>query len=383
MIYADNAATTRLSEEALQAMLPWLGEQYGNASTLYKLGRESHKALEAARKEMARGIQAQPMEICFTSGGTESDNWALKGTMHKLAAAGKTHLITSAIEHHAILHSCKALEKEGFAVTYLPVSSEGVVDPEAVRAAIRPETGMVSIMYANNETGVIQPVAEIGSICREAGVIFHTDAVQAAGALPIDVRAQKIDLLSMSAHKFHGPKGIGILYCRRSAVPGTYMDGGDQERGHRAGTENVAAIVGMAAAFSQTLAEQQEKADRLRRLRDCVEQGLLQIPGSRRNGSREDRLPGTLNVAFDGIDGQSLLMELDLQGIAASAGSACNSGSMTPSHVLLAMGLPYRMAHGSLRLSFGRYNREEEAEEIVRAVTRAVEELRAHPVRMN
>ena len=375
-IYADNAATTRLSEEAFSVMLPWLTEQYGNASTLYRMGREAHRALEEARKTLAKGIGASPMEIFFTSGGTESDNWALKGTMHHLAKSGKRHLITSMIEHHAVLNSVAALEKEGFAVTLLPVDSEGKVDPDQVKNAIRPDTGMVSIMYANNETGVIQPVAVIGSICREAGVVFHTDAVQAAGILPIDVKSDKIDMLSLSAHKFHGPKGVGALYGRRKTVPETYMDGGGQERSHRSGTENVAGIAAMACAFSQALAEQEEKSCRLAGIRDKVEKGLLAIPGAHRNGDAKYRLPGTLNVSFEGVDGQSLLMELDLRGISASSGSACNSGSMTPSHVLLAMGVPYTLAHGSLRLSFGRYNQESEAEPLIREITEAVSAVR-------
>ena len=376
MIYADNAATTRLSEEALQKMLPWLTENYGNASTLYRMGREAHRAVEQAREEIEKGIGASPMEILFTSGGTESDNWALKGTMRHLARKGKKHLITSAIEHHAVLHSAHALEKEGYDITVLPVSKEGFVDPDSVKKAIRPDTALVSIMYANNETGVVQPVTEIGAVCREAGVLFHTDAVQAAGILPIDVKEQKIDLLSASAHKFHGPKGVGFLFCRRKAVPDTLLDGGGQERGHRSGTENVAGIVGMAAAFSQALSEREEKTERLSALRDRVQEGLLKIPGTHLNGDASRRLPGTLNVSFEDLDGQSLLMELDLRGIQASVGSACNSGSMTPSHVLLEMGVPYKTAHGSLRLSFGRYNRPEEAETLVRKAESAVRLLR-------
>jgi len=376
MIYADNAATTRLSEEALQRMLPWLTEKYGNASTLYRMGREAHRAVEQAREEIAKGIGASPMEILFTSGGTESDNWALKGTMRHLARKGKKHLITSLIEHHAVLYSARALEKEGFDITVLPVSEKGFVDPDSVKKAIRPDTALVSIMYANNETGVLQPVTEIGAVCRETGVLFHTDAVQAAGILPIDVKEQKIDLLSASAHKFHGPKGVGFLFCRRRAVPENLLDGGGQERGHRSGTENVAGIVGMAAAFSQALSEQEEKRARLSAIRDRVQEGLLKIPGAHLNGDVSRRLPGTLNVSFEDLDGQSLLMELDLRGIQASVGSACNSGSMTPSHVLLEMGIPYKTAHGSLRLSFGRYNSPEEAEVLVREVEGAVRLLR-------
>lgn len=375
LIYADNAATTRLRKEALEAMLPYFTEQYGNASTLYHLGRQAHRALEQARKTVANGIGAGPMELCFTSGGTESDNWAVRGTMYRLKKQGKTHLITSAIEHHAVLHSAERLEKEGFSVTYLPVTEEGVVRPENLLAAIRPETGLVSVMYANNETGVIQPVDALADICHKSGVLFHTDAVQAAGILPIDVKRQKIDLLSMSAHKFGGPKGIGALYIRRGALPENLLEGGGQERGHRSGTENVASAVGMAAAFSCALQEMEEKAARLRRMRDALEKLLLELPGSQVNGGGAERLPGTLNISFAGVDGQSLLLNLDLLGVAASSGSACNSGSMTPSHVLLAMGVPYRTAHGSLRLSFGSENREEEIPVIAEAVRTALARL--------
>lgn len=373
VIYADNAATTRLRQEALEAMLPYFTEQYGNASTLYHLGRQAHRALEQARKTVANGIGAGPMELCFTSGGTESDNWAVRGTMYRLKKQRKTHLITSVIEHHAVLHCAERLEKEGFSVTYLPVTGEGAVRPEDLEAAIRPETGLVSVMYANNETGVIQPVDALAGICRKRGILFHTDAVQAAGILPIDVKRQKIDLLSMSAHKFGGPKGIGVLYIHRGALPENLLEGGGQERGHRSGTENVASAVGMAAAFSCALQEMEEKAARLRRMRDEIEKLLLEIPGSRVNGGGAERLPGTLNISFEGVDGQSLLLNLDLLGVAASSGSACNSGSMTPSHVLLAMGVPYRTAHGSLRLSFGSENREEEVPVIAEAVRKALE----------
>ena len=375
-IYADNAATTRLSDEAWMAMLPWMQEKYGNASTLYRLGREAHAGLEDARKRVAASLGAGSMEICFTSGGTEADNWAIKGTMHRLREKGKTHLITSAIEHHAVLHAAQALEKEGFSVTCLPVSETGMVTPRQVEEAIGPQTGLVSIMYANNETGVIQPIAEIGAICREHGILFHTDAVQAAGTLPIDVKKQKIDLLSLSAHKFNGPKGVGALYIRRGALPQNLLDGGGQERGHRSGTENTAAIAGMAEAMTRAVQQLPEKKEKLQNLRNQVEAALLEIPGSHVNGAMSERLPGITNISFEGIDGQSLIMELDLRGIAASAGSACNSGSMTPSHVLLAMGVPYRMAHGSLRLSFGKDNQEEEADILIREIREAVETLR-------
>lgn len=375
-IYADNAATTRLSDAAFEAMKPYMLNEYGNASTLYKLGRSAHKAVENARGVFAKGINALPAEIYFTSGGTESDNWAIKGTAHRLASCGKKHIVTDNIEHHAVLNSAKALEREGFEVTYVSADNNGLVRAEDVAAAIRPDTAMVSVMFANNELGTIQPVAEIGSICRSAGVLFHCDAVQAAGILPIDVKQMNIDLLSMSAHKFHGPKGVGVMYARRGCVPETYIDGGEQERGHRAGTENVAGIVGAAAAFAEAISERNKKADRLCAMRDEIQSGLMKIPGAQVNGGAAPRLPGTLNMSFDGIDGQSLIFELDLKGLAASSGSACASGSVNPSHVLLALGLPYKLAHGSLRLSLGKYNTPDEAERIIRIVSDTVAELR-------
>lgn len=375
-IYADNAATTRLSDTAFDAMKPFMLAEYGNASTLYKHGRSAHKAVENARGVFAKGINAYPAEIYFTSGGTESDNWAIKGTAHRLAESGKKHIVTDNIEHHAVLHSAKALEREGFEVTYVSADNNGLVRAEDVAAAIRPDTAIVSVMFANNELGTIQPVAEIGSICRSAGVLFHCDAVQAAGILPIDVKAMNIDLLSISAHKFHGPKGVGVMYARRGCAPETYIDGGEQERGHRAGTENVAGIVGAAAAFAEAMSERDEKAERLCAMRDEIQSGLMKIPGAQVNGGAAPRLPGTLNMSFDGIDGQSLIFELDLKGLAASSGSACASGSVNPSHVLLALGLPYKLAHGSLRLSLGKYNTPDEAEMIIRIVSDTVAELR-------
>lgn len=375
-IYADNAATTRLSDAAFEAMKPYMLNEYGNASTLYKLGRSAHKAVENARSVFAKGINAYPAEIYFTSGGTESDNWAIKGTAHRLAESGKKHIVTDNIEHHAVLNSAKALEREGFEVTYVSADKNGIVRAEDITAAIRPDTALVSVMFANNELGTIQPVEEIGSICRSEGVLFHCDAVQAAGILPIDVKQMNIDLLSISAHKFHGPKGVGVMYARRGCAPETYIDGGEQERGHRAGTENVAGIVGAAAAFAEAISERNKKADRLCAMRDEIQSGLMKIPGAQVNGGAAPRLPGTLNMSFDGIDGQSLIFELDLKGLAASSGSACASGSVDPSHVLLALGLPYKLAHGSLRLSLGKYNTSDEAEMIVRIVSDTVAELR-------
>ena len=376
LIYMDNAATTPVSDSVLEAMLPFLKNQYGNASAVYRIGRDAHQAVEDARRRIARVLHAGAMDIYFTSCGTEADNWALKGTARKLAAQGKKHIITTNIEHHAILHSAAALEAEGFEVTYLPVDEKGRVTPEQVAAAIRPDTALVSVMHANNEIGTIMPVAEIGAICREAGVLFHTDAVQTAGILPIDVEAMNIDMLSVSAHKFNGPKGVCVLYCRRGIYPQNFMDGGAQERGHRAGTENVAGIVGMARALEDAAAVREEAAARMAVIRDHLQEELLKIPDSRVNGDTEHRLPGTLNMSFDGIDGQSLLFSLDLKGVEASSGSACASGSLDPSHVLLALGLPYGQAHGSLRLTVGKYNTMEEADRVIEAVTETVRELR-------
>ncbi|MCD8086681.1 MAG: cysteine desulfurase [Clostridiales bacterium] len=375
-IYADNAATTKISDEVLETMLPYLQEQYGNASALYRLGRNAHSALEQSRRKMAELLGTSPMELFFTSGGTESNNWALKGTVHRLASQGKRHIVTSAVEHHSVLHAAAALEREGVSVTYLPVDAVGRVSPQAVESALRPDTAMVSIMYANNEIGTIQPVAEIGAVCHAHGVLFHTDAVQAAGTLPIRVKEQNIDLLSLSAHKFNGPKGVGLLYCRRDAYPETLLDGGAQERGHRAGTENVALAVGMAKALELACQDREAKNAAVAALRDEVQEGLLRIHDSRLNGDPDSRLPGTLNVSFAGVDGQSLLFRLDLAGLAASSGSACASGSLSPSHVLLAMGVPYELAHGSLRISLGKYNTKEDASAIVRIVTETVAELR-------
>lgn len=375
-IYADNAATTRISDEVLEAMLPYLQEQYGNASALYRLGRSAHSALEKARRQIAEQLGASPIELSFTSGGTESNNWALKGTVHRLADQGKRHIVTSAVEHPSVLRAAAALEREGVSVTYLPVDAVGRVSPQAVEAALRPDTALVSIMYANNEIGTIQPVAEIGSVCRAHGVLFHTDAVQAAGTLPIRVEEQNIDLLSLSAHKFYGPKGVGLLYCRRDAYPANLLDGGTQERGHRAGTENVALAVGMAKALELAGQDREAKNGAITALRDEVQNGLLRIHNSRLNGDPDNRLPGTLNVSFAGVDGQSLLFRLDLAGLAVSSGSACASGSLSPSHVLLALGMPYELAHGSLRISLGKYNTKEDASTIVRIVTETVEDLR-------
>ena len=377
-IYADNAATTQVSHRVLQQMLPWLSQHYGNPSSIYGIGREARGAVEDARAQLAQALNAQPSEIFFTACGTESDNWAIKGVAHALAAKGKKHIITSAIEHHAVLHTCKALEKEGFTVTYLPVDRDGLVSVADVEKAITRETALVSIMFANNEIGTIQPVAEIGAACRSRGVPFHTDAVQAVGHLPIDVEALNIDLLSLSAHKFHGPKGVGALYIRKGCpFPATLLEGGGQERGRRAGTENVAGIVGMGAAIVEALEGLPEKTARVQAMRDRLIGALTKLPKTHLNGHPHRRLPGNCNSSFEGVEGESLLLLLDNREICASSGSACTSGSLDPSHVLLAIGRPHEVAHGSLRLSLGDLNTPDQVEEIITGVTQVVERLRA------
>lgn len=376
-VYADNAATTKLSPAVLEAMMPYLTEEYGNPSSLYRFGNHAKRAIEQARKEVADVLGAEPFEILFTGGGTEADNW-VKEIMRSLKAKGKNHFITSAVEHHALLHSAQRLQKEGFEVTFIPVDREGRIDPEQVRAAIRPETGLVSIMFANNEIGTIYPIQEIGAICRQAGVLFHTDAVQAAGHLPINVKEMNIDLLSLSAHKFHGPKGVGAFYCRRGIPLPSLIDGGAQERGKRAGTENVAGIVGLGAALRLANEEMSEASARVSAMRDRLIDGILQtVPMCRLNGPRHNRLPGNCNISFLGIEGESLLLRLDLAGIAASSGSACASSSLDPSHVLLAIGLPHEVAHGSVRLSLSDYNTEEDVDYILEKLPEIVSTLRS------
>ena len=376
-VYADNAATTKLSPAVLEAMMPYLTEEYGNPSSLYRFGNHAKRAIEQARKEVADVLGAEPFEILFTGGGTEADNW-VKEIMRSLKARGKNHFITSAVEHHALLHSAQRLQKEGFEVTFIPVDREGRIDPEQVRAAIRPETGLVSIMFANNEIGTIYPIQEIGAICRQAGVLFHTDAVQAAGHLPINVKEMNIDLLSLSAHKFHGPKGVGAFYCRRGIPLPSLIDGGAQERGKRAGTENVAGIVGLGAALRLANEEMPETSARVSAMRDRLIDGILQtVPMCRLNGPRHNRLPGNCNISFLGIEGESLLLRLDLAGIAASSGSACASSSLDPSHVLLAIGLPHEVAHGSVRLSLSDYNTEEDVDYILEKLPEIVSTLRS------
>lgn len=375
-VYADNAATTQISEPVLNEMLPFLKENYGNASSLYRLGNTSKRAIEKARQQVATAINADPFEIIFTGCGSESDNW-LKTILHSLEKKGKKHMITSCVEHHALMHSAARLEKEGFDVTYVGVDSEGFVNPQDIKNAIRPDTGLVSIMFANNEIGTIQPIAEIGAICKEAGVYFHTDAVQAIGHIPVDVKAMNIDMLSLSAHKFHGPKGVGVFYCRRGIPLDSLIDGGDQERGKRAGTENVAGIVGLGAAIELAVASMDETAERLSKMRDrLIDTILKEIPACHCNGSREKRLPGNANISFRGVEGEGLLLRLDMAGIAASSGSACASSSLDPSHVLLAIGLPHETAHGSVRFSFSDMNSEEDIDYILEKLPPIVKTLR-------
>ena len=376
-IYADNAATTKMSKAAVAAMLPYMEEIYGNPSSLYSAGQEAKEALERARGEIAAIINAQPREIYFTSGGSEADNQALRSAAAFGKKKGKRHIISTAFEHHAILHTLKALEKEGFEVTLLPVHENGIVRVSELEETIRPDTCLVTIMMANNEIGTIQPVSEIGALCRERGVLFHTDAVQAVGHLPIDVQAEKIDMLSSSAHKFHGPKGVGFLYVRKEVPLTNLIEGGAQERGKRAGTENVAGIVAMAAALKESASGMEENTGRMTALRNRLIDGLQAIPHSALNGDREKRLPGNVNFCFEGIEGESLLLLLDDRGISASSGSACTSGSLDPSHVLLAIGRVHDVAHGSLRLSIGEDTTEEEIDYMIQSVREVVDYLRS------
>ena len=375
-IYTDNAATTKMSDTALAAMLPCLQDNYGNPSSLHSVGQRAAEALQGARETVARCLGCDPKEIIFTSGGSEADNQAIISAARWGALKGKKHIISTAFEHHAVLHTLKKLEKEGFEVELLPVGTTGTITPEQVAAAIRPDTALVTIMYANNEIGSILPIAEIGAVCREKGVIFHTDAVQAAGHLHIDVKAQNIDMLSLSGHKFHGPKGSGVLYARKGIPLVNIIEGGAQERGKRAGTENLPAIVGMAAALQEACDHIDENAAKVSALRDKLISGLSKIPHSALNGDPVHRLPGNVNFCFEGIEGESLLLLLDAKGICASSGSACTSGSLDPSHVLLAIGRPHEVAHGSLRLSLCEWNTEAEVDIILQEVPRIVEYLR-------
>lgn len=375
-VYADNAATTKISDEVLKAMLPYLKENFGNPSSLYTTGRNAKGALEEARGTVAGCIGAKNNEVYFTGSGTESDNWAIKSFAAQMKKKGKTHIITSSFEHHAVLHTCMALEKQGFAVTYLPVHENGIIHLDELEAAITDVTGLVTIMYANNEIGTIQPVAAIGALCKKHGVVFHTDAVQAAGQVEIDVKAQNIDMLSISAHKLHGPKGTGALYIRSGLLLPAFIDGGAQERGRRAGTENVAGIIGFAKALELACETINSRRDKLSAMRDRLIGEVLKIERSRLNGDPEKRLPGNASFCFEGIEGESLLLLLDSKGIAGSSGSACTSGSLDPSHVLLAIGLPHAIAHGSLRISFSDNNTEEDVDYIIENLPPIVERLR-------
>lgn len=376
-IYADNAATTKMSRRAIDAMLPYMEECYGNPSSLYTLGQKAKEALEAARADVAKLINASPREIIFTSGGSEADNQAIVSAANIGKKQGKTHIISTAFEHHAVLHTLKKLEKEGFSVTLLDVHSDGIVRPEELEAAITDQTCLVTVMFANNEIGTVQPIREIGSICRRHKVIFHTDAVQAMGHLPIDVEADNIDMLSASAHKFHGPKGTGFLYVKKGIVISNIIEGGAQERGKRAGTENVAGVVAAAAALKDAAANMQANAEHISAMRDRLIKGLSEIPHSALNGDAKKRLPSNVNFCFEGIEGESLLLLLDDRGIAASSGSACTSGSLDPSHVLLAIGRVHDVAHGSLRLSLGEDITEEQVDYMIKSVSEVVAYLRS------
>ena len=376
-IYADNAATTKMSRAAIDAMLPLMADTFGNPSSLYTIGQRAKAALEDARERVAASIGAQPREILFTSGGSEADNQAIRSAAALGKQAGKCHIISDPIEHHAVLHTLQKLEKEGFEITLLPVSPTGLVDPAALEAAIRPDTCLVTIMYANNEIGTVQPIRALGEICRAHGVLFHTDAVQAVGHLPIDVGAAPIDLLSASAHKFHGPKGVGFLYARKGVRLTNLIEGGAQERGKRAGTENVPGVAGMAAALEEAVASLSANAEKLTVLRERLIRGLQEIPHAALNGDAVQRLPCNVNFCFEGIEGESLLLLLDDRGISASSGSACTSGALDPSHVLLAIGRPHDVAHGSLRLTLGEDATAEEVDYLIQSVAQVVAHLRS------
>lgn len=375
-VYADNAATTCVSKTALDAMMPYLTEQYGNPSSLYAFAQNSKEALENARKTVADIIGAQPKEIYFTSGGSEADNQAIVSMAKVGALKGKKHLISTKFEHHAVLHTLKKLEKEGFEVTLLDVHEDGVVRLEDLEAAVREDTALVTIMFANNEIGTVQPIKEIGEFCRARKIPFHTDAVQAAGHMPINVQKMNIDLLSMSGHKFHAPKGVGVLYAKTGMPLFNIIEGGAQERGKRAGTENIPGIVALAAALKESVDNMEANTAKIIPMRDKLFAELSKIPHSKINGSLEHHVPGTVNMCFEGIEGESLLLLLDAKGVCASSGSACTSGSLDPSHVLLSLGLPHEVAHGSLRLSIGEYNTMEEIDHIIKVVPEVVSYLR-------
>ena len=376
-VYADNAATTGVSQAALEAMAPYFTQVYGNASSLHTPGQKAMEALVAAREKVARLLHADPKEIYFTSGGSEADNQAIVSAAVLGERKGKRHIISTAFEHHAVLHTLDKLKKQGFEIELLDVHENGVVTPEQVEAAIREDTALVTVMFANNEIGTLQPIREIAAVCREKGVLFHTDAVQAVGHVPVDVKALGVDMLSLSAHKFHGPKGVGALYARKGVALANIIEGGQQERGKRGGTENIPGIVGMAAALEEAVEALDRSVPYVTALREKLIEGLTRIPHSKLNGDREYRVPGTVNLCFEGIEGESLLLLLDDRGVAASSGSACTSGSLDPSHVLLALGLPHDVAHGSLRLSIDDRNTPEEIDHILAVVPGVVEYLRS------
>ncbi|MDD6012709.1 MAG: cysteine desulfurase NifS [Oscillospiraceae bacterium] len=375
-VYADNAATTAVSPHVVEAMLPYMTEHYGNPSSLYSIGQTAHRAVAKARAQVADALGAEEREIFFTSGGSEADNWAIKGAAALGAKKGKKHLITTKFEHHAVLHTMAALEKQGFTVTYLDVYENGIVRPEDVEKAITDDTCLVTVMYANNEIGTIQPIAEIGRICHEKGVLFHTDAVQAVGHVKINVKEQNIDMLSLSGHKFHAVKGVGALYCKKGIRLPNLIEGGAQESGRRAGTENVPGIVGLGVAITDMTEHLEENAKKVAAMRDRLFEGASKISHSRINGDTEHRLPGNFSMCFEGVEGESLLLMLDMQGVAASSGSACTSGSLDPSHVLLAIGLKHEVAHGSLRLSLGENNTEEDVDHILEVLPPIIDRLR-------
>ncbi|MGM9551440.1 MAG: cysteine desulfurase NifS [Clostridia bacterium] len=375
-VYADNAATTCMSETAIKAMLPYMDKVYGNPSSLHSVGQEAKEHLDSARCTMAKFLGCEPFEIIFTSGGSEADNQAIISAANIGAKKNKKHIISTAFEHHAVLHTLKKLEKQGFEIELLDVHENGMVTAEQVKDAIRDDTCLVTVMYANNEIGSVMPISEIGAVCKEKGVLFHTDAVQAAGHIKINVKEQNIDMLSLSAHKFHGPKGVGVLYARRGILLSNIIEGGAQERGKRAGTENLPAIMGMAAAFSEACENIDKNAEKLTKMRDRLIEGLLKVPHSILNGDSKSRLPGNVHICFEAIEGEALLLRLDAMGVCASSGSACTSGSLDPSHVLLAIGRPHDIAHGSLRLSLSHYNTDEEIDHILTVVPKVVETLR-------
>ncbi len=376
-VYADNAATTRLLPQVLDKMTPYLTEEYGNPSSLYAFGQKAHEAVQEARLTVAQRLDCRPDEVFFTSGGSEADNWAIRMAAKQQAAKGRKHLISTAFEHHAVLHPLKALEKEGFEVPLLPVHDNGIVRVDELRDALREDTALVTIMFANNEIGTLQPIGELGALCREKGVLFHTDAVQAVGHVPVDFAGMNIDMLSLSAHKFHGPKGVGALLCRKGLRLGSLIEGGAQESGRRAGTENTPGIVGLAAALDIACERMAQTAPRIAAMRDRLIDGLLaSSPRCRLNGDREQRLPGNVNISFEGVEGESLLLMLDMHGICASSGSACTSGSLDPSHVLLSIGLIHEVAHGSLRLTLSEDTSDEDVDYLLETVPAVVKYLR-------